>query len=697
VVISLSAGSRHGDAELRYALRSIEKHVEDLGRVWVIGHRPAWLRGVEHIPAGDPSRVKDVNILAKIEAACRAGVSERFLRFSDDQVILRPLAFWQFGPYTWGAVRPANGKANRWHRRLAATGDWLRRQGFAAWHCDTHAPIPMDRGRLLELAELCRDDWLAGDGFCISSWYVNAAEARPQAMGNRKATVEAALPAEQLRAAIAGRWFLGFNDAGFTGELRELLDELLPDRSRFEAGARASQILVKPAGPTLTITIPTIGRPTLRRTLDSIHAQQLVDGDEVLLVQDGPADEATRRVFEESGLPGRYLATGKRAADFGGTPRNLAIQRARGEYLAFLDDDDASRPGAFDAIRRAAVRHPERPLMFRMARPGWAMDLWSDQTVRHGNVSTQMFVAPNRPDRLGAYGLYYSGDLEWIATTLERWPPGALVWESATIAEVDDIHRPALAPFRRNLVYHVYPTAHNNEWRLNVARLRQSWDVFNGRRLIGLACDDSTVPVEEVCRAFGDDPTIEWLIHPNDRRRGEAVTFLPAFWAVRSWNATEATFYAHAKGVTPQITEAPPALRSIRRWRNLMYRACLDIQPSALDKILRKHGAAGCLKARAPRQETGRPPCRWFYAGTFFWVNHAAVFSLSDWLTLGPSRWAVERHLGEIMPDSHAYAFDRRILDPHTPAPGISRWDDERWDRLERFCDGPLYREDRQS
>ena len=70
VVIPLSAGSRHGDAELRYALRSMCRHFEDLGRVWVIGHRPAWLRGVEHIPARDDHSSKDINIIRKLEPAC---------------------------------------------------------------------------------------------------------------------------------------------------------------------------------------------------------------------------------------------------------------------------------------------------------------------------------------------------------------------------------------------------------------------------------------------------------------------------------------------------------------------------------------------------------------------------------------------------------------------------------------------------
>jgi len=677
VVIPLSAGSKHGDAELRYCLRSIAKHFEGLGRVWIVGHRPTWLRGIQHIPAGDSHISKDVNIIRKIEAACRAGVSRQFVRISDDQILLRPLAFSQLGPYTWGDLRgrPIGNpqeESRRWYRRLRRTSGWLAERGLPTFQCDTHVPIPMDRDRFLELADRTRDAWELRDGMCVNTWYCNQAGRKPQPMQNRKATIEAALPAEEIRRRVAGRWFLGYNDAGFTPDLRALLDELFPEKCRFEEeeentnphssaliswDQRSSSLSVRPAGPTLSIIIPTIGRPALTRTLESIRGQDMVDGDEVLVVQDGPSDLATWAVVKASGLPGRYLATGKRANDVGAAPRNFGIAHADGEYLAFMDDDDVYRPGAFDAIRAAAVRHPRRPLMFRMERPGWARTIWQDQAVRYGNVSTQLFVTPNHPGRLGTWGPYHTGDLAFILSTLRCWPPGSLLWEPATIAEVPQTQStlPVNHPMLRNLIYHVYPVATNDEWKLNVERLCRSWTLFNGRKIVGVVCDNDTVPVEAVQAAFPDD-AIEWLVAPNDPVRGETVTFLPAAKRLESLNSYEATFYAHAKGThrAGNPKNETPAER-IRQWRDFCYRGCLERLPPDFDDIIHVKPCAGCLKRqKGLPQEKGRPESYWHYSGNFWWINHAHFFSLPDALHLGPSRWALERHLGELFPEADA-------------------------------------------
>ena len=121
----------------------------------------------------------------------------------------------------------------------------------------------------------------------------------------------------------------------------------------------ASAELPSPAEPAdlprLSIIIPTIGRATLARTLATIAAQELLPGDEVLVIGDGPQPEA-ERMFQAAGLPGRYL-DGPERHNWGGAQRTFAA--AQGLLLPSGPSwTMARRPRcAFTAIRKHADRN----------------------------------------------------------------------------------------------------------------------------------------------------------------------------------------------------------------------------------------------------------------------------------------------------------------------------------------------------
>jgi glycosyltransferase involved in cell wall biosynthesis len=184
----------------------------------------------------------------------------------------------------------------------------------------------------------------------------------------------------------------------------------------------------------LSILIPTVSRPTLARTLRSLCGQGLGPADEVLLLGDGEQPTA-RSLFEQFGLPGRYVAVPGPSRDWGYTPRNHGMPLARGRWLTFMDDDDAYAPGALAVVRAALAVNPPRPHLFRMRYVPSGETLWRRREVAVGNVSTQMFVLPAAGPR-GAWGRRYEGDYDFIASTLARWPAGALVWREEVIAHV---------------------------------------------------------------------------------------------------------------------------------------------------------------------------------------------------------------------------------------------------------------------
>lgn len=174
----------------------------------------------------------------------------------------------------------------------------------------------------------------------------------------------------------------------------------------------------------ISVILPTLGRPCLRKVLDELRTQ-LSAQDEVLVIGDGPV--GAESVVEEFGKGFRYLEHGPDHA-WGGPQRNFAIPFARGSHLMFVDDDDAILKDSLRDVRQGIKEDPDRPLMFRMYEG--PLSLWREMTLVEGNVSTQMFVTPNVAGRLGTWSRRYAGDFDFIKSTVTRYPDNALVWRS---------------------------------------------------------------------------------------------------------------------------------------------------------------------------------------------------------------------------------------------------------------------------
>ncbi len=107
-----------------------------------------------------------------------------------------------------------------------------------------------------------------------------------------------------------------------------------------------------PAGPRFSVVIPTYNRPAyLAEAVASVCAQT-VDDFEIVVVDNGSdrpidlGDDPRARLVRFPGNPGAAAA------------RNTGLDAARGEYVAFLDDDDLFTPDRLELAAEGLARAP---------------------------------------------------------------------------------------------------------------------------------------------------------------------------------------------------------------------------------------------------------------------------------------------------------------------------------------------------
>ncbi len=156
VVYPLGSGSTWGNNELRYSLRSIEKHLKNCRHVYIIGEDPGWeINNVTLIPFEDrwhPSR----NIMEKIRVACRnQQISDEFIFMNDDFFLLQDVDASTYPYYNRGQLKESIPKnVGNWYQNYVIdTMKELRSRSLPELNFDMHCPIRYHRNLFLEVMQ----------------------------------------------------------------------------------------------------------------------------------------------------------------------------------------------------------------------------------------------------------------------------------------------------------------------------------------------------------------------------------------------------------------------------------------------------------------------------------------------------------------------------------------------------------------
>ena len=106
--------------------------------------------------------------------------------------------------------------------------------------------------------------------------------------------------------------------------------------------------------------------PYLEQCIESVLSQSFTDY-ELILTNDGSSDDSPNICKAYAEKDGRIVYFSKQNEGLLLT-RRFAIQRARGEYILFLDSDDYWEPNLLSVVSQELEKHPVDMLLFRFKR-----------------------------------------------------------------------------------------------------------------------------------------------------------------------------------------------------------------------------------------------------------------------------------------------------------------------------------------
>lgn len=252
----LFAHGTHAGCELRYSLRSLEQAAPWVGKVWIFGDRPQWLADdkslIEHVPHEYMARLGRWKLplknhfLMTFLASLIPGLSEEFVTFSDDFILLAPVAqddLCRVRVLEDLALVKNRGKG-LFKEALWRTYDTLKRLGYGGLNFECHVPRLMKRRWLWEA--YCEfQDFVTEDRFygllCETTVMNYVLKHEPQTdlvwlgQEGRKAGFYNEPPTpDQLLQSCAGKTFLNFDDKAWGPAIEQFLAERFPEKSKYE-------------------------------------------------------------------------------------------------------------------------------------------------------------------------------------------------------------------------------------------------------------------------------------------------------------------------------------------------------------------------------------------------------------------------------------------------------------------------------
>lgn len=240
IVYALGSGSIWDDNELRYSLRSIEKHVASYGKIYIVGEYPHWLQHAIHIPCEDKYG-HERNIMEKIKVACNTDViSENFFFINDDHFLLKDCDISNYPHYNRGSLAESIAKRVQYNdvykEAMINTLEVLQHFGHSRNNFDVHTPIVYNKKKFIDIMALY--NWEEHE-FIIKSLYCNSAGITGPIIDDCK--LHGRIAKWRLPEKLKGHTLFSISDRSLNpypgdseSSVIELLKKLFPNKSKYE-------------------------------------------------------------------------------------------------------------------------------------------------------------------------------------------------------------------------------------------------------------------------------------------------------------------------------------------------------------------------------------------------------------------------------------------------------------------------------
>ena len=241
ILYIVGRGSGWNNNELRYSLRSLDKHGINVGRIFIAAPElPDFInqKAVTWVPADDPTDRNHKNIQHKVERAIYGSdIGDHFLLSSDDHFYVRDTDFDNYPYYKKGNLptQLTENHNNGYWESLVNTRKILERFALGTFSTNPHCNTHYDKQAYIENQLLMDTGYLSKAGAEVNCMMGNIlAERGAKYQNYRDVKIYHIESREHLLKQIGQNHCFSISDVALEEGMKEYLQELYPNKSRYE-------------------------------------------------------------------------------------------------------------------------------------------------------------------------------------------------------------------------------------------------------------------------------------------------------------------------------------------------------------------------------------------------------------------------------------------------------------------------------